>query len=178
MRGILMKGEKQEIFETYCEHIFVKGRSKEEAFKKISRYYNVFVSTLEKWYEEENWEQKITDEDWQARAIAKNEERLKRKEKVRMRRKKEQQAIEECTCGYFDELTGHKNDKPEMNKDAESNLSSKFPKNGENSSFGADVSVGGKKSGFGADVSSEKKSSSKPKVSKSIKKSKKDSFFW
>lgn len=172
--GDFMKTEKQEIFETYCEYIFVKGWSKEKAFKKISRFYNVFISTLEKWYEEENWEQKITDEDWQARAIAKNEERLKRKEKVRMRRKKEQQAIEECTCGYFDELTGHKNDKPEMNKDAESNLSSKFPKNGENSSFGADVSVGGKKSGFGAVVSSEKKSSSKPKVSKSIKKSKKE----
>lgn len=90
-----MKTEKQEIFETYCEYIFVKGWSKEKAFKKISRFYNVFISTLEKWYEEENWEQKITDEDWQARAIAKNEERLKRKEKVRMRRKKEQQAIKE-----------------------------------------------------------------------------------
>ncbi len=205
--GDFMKTEKQEIFETYCEYIFVKGWSKEKAFKKISRFYNVFISTLEKWYEEENWEQKITDEDWQARAIAKNEVRLKRKEKGRMRRKKEQQAIEEekakkeedrgkllnrgkrfkryrcpncslpieeCTCGYFDDLTRHINDKPEMNNDAESNLSSKVPKNGENSSFGADVSVGGKKSGFGAVVSSEKKSSSKPKVSKSIKKSKKE----
>ena len=205
--GDFMKTEKQEIFETYCEYIFVKGWSKEKAFKKISRFYNVFISTLEKWYEEENWEQKITDEDWQARAIAKNEERLKRKEKIRMRRKKEQQAIEEekvkkeedmkkrlnrgkrfkryrcpncslpieeCTCGYFDDLTRHINDKPEMNNDAESNLSSKVPKNGKKSSSSADVSVSVKNSSSDAVSVGGKKSRSKPKVSKSIKKSKKE----